>query len=389
MATVYSDDGSTYTTGGITYETSTGRAIDTTSGKYLTDIEKPNKTVDNTIKETSSNSNRKSYKKKTLSYPIARRNDSKTDYLKIEIADYEAPGLNLPAFKDQRGIKIGEDYKFEEGVTRITDVVPGGNEGSFALRQGSTAQEFPAKRKLKQIKYEISLPMPRNITDTTGVQYGEASLNPIEAAGLAVGSELIQGNIDNLKNAFGSVMNQGGRALQDSENQRAISAALSGTAIGALGGNVNANQVISRASGQILNPNLELLFQGVGLRVFPFQFQFFPRNSQEGQTVIKILRTLKEEMAPSRTSKAGNNTGVFIRTPSIFQLTYMKGKKKHPHLNSFLPTVLSDMKVNYTASGAHSTFYDGIPTHIRLDLQFKELNPLFKEDYDGVGGVGY
>ena len=343
-------------------------------------------TVDNTKKETSSNNSQKSYKKKTLSYPLARRNESKTDYLQIEIADYQAPGLNLPAFEDSSGKKI--TAKTITDNTVVSKVIPG-SEGSFALTQGSTKNNFPAKRKNKQIKYVINLPMPRNITDTTGVQYGEASLNPIEAAGLAVGSELIQGNIDNLKRAFGSVMNQGGSALQDGENQRAIAAALSGTAIGALGGNVNANQVISRASGQILNPNLELLFQGVGLRVFPFQFQFFPRNSQEGETVINIIRALKEEMAPSRTSKEGNNTGVFIRTPSIFQLTYMKGGAKHPYLNSFLPTVLSDMKINYTASGAHSTFYDGIPTHIRLDLQFKELNPLFKEDYDGVGGVGY
>ena len=343
-------------------------------------------TVDNTKKETSSNNSQKSYKKKTLSYPLARRNESKTDYLQIEIADYQAPGLNLPAFEDSSGKKI--TAKTITDNTVVSKVIPG-SEGSFALTQGSTKNNFPAKRKNKQIKYVINLPMPRNITDTTGVQYGEASLNPIEAAGLAVGSELIQGNIDNLKRAFGSVMNQGGSALQDGENQRAIAAALSGTAIGALGGNVNANQVISRASGQILNPNLELLFQGVGLRVFPFQFQFFPRNSQEGETVINIIRALKEEMAPSRTSKEGNNTGVFIRTPSIFQLTYMKGGAKHPYLNSFLPTVLSDMKINYTASGAHSTFHDGIPSHIRLDLQFKELNPLFKEDYDGVGGVGY
>ena len=43
-------------------------------------------TVDNTKKETSSNkNNQKGVKKKTLSYPLARRNDSKTDYLKIEI----------------------------------------------------------------------------------------------------------------------------------------------------------------------------------------------------------------------------------------------------------------------------------------------------------------
>ena len=349
-------------------------------------------TVDNTIKETSSNNNQQGTKKKTLSYPLARRSDSKTDYLQIEIAEYTSPGLNLPAF--QSGTKADGSPNIIPGnelteKTKITAIVGQGNEGSFALTQGSTSNNFPEKRKNKEIKYIINLPMPRNITDTTGVQYGESSLNPIEAAGLAGGSALIQGNIDALKGAFESTIRTGGQALEDKQNQQAIAAALSGTAIGALGGNVNANQVIARASGQVLNPNLELLFQGVGLRVFPFQFQFFPRNSQEGETVINILRTLKKEMAPSRTSKEGNNTGVFIRTPSIFQLTYMKGGKKHPYLNSFLPTVLSDMKVNYTASGAHSSFYDGIPTHIRLDLQFKELNPLFKEDYDGVGGVGY
>ena len=349
-------------------------------------------TVDNTIKETSSNNNQQGTKKKTLSYPLARRSDSKTDYLQIEIAEYTSPGLNLPAF--QSGTKADGSPNIIPGKeltekTKITAIVGQGNEGSFALTQGSTSNNFPEKRKNKEIKYVINLPMPINITDTTGVQYGESSLNPIEAAGLAGGSALIQGNIDALKGAFESTIRTGGQALEDKQNQQAIAAALSGTAIGALGGNVNANQVIARASGQILNPNLELLFQGVGLRVFPFQFQFFPRNSQEGETVINILRTLKKEMAPSRTSKEGNNTGVFIRTPSIFQLTYMKGGRKHPYLNSFLPTVLSDMKVNYTASGAHSTFYDGIPTHIRLDLQFKELNPLFKEDYDGVGGVGY
>ena len=42
-----------------------------------------NTTVDNTKKETSSNNSQKSYKKKTLSYPLARRNESKTDYLQI------------------------------------------------------------------------------------------------------------------------------------------------------------------------------------------------------------------------------------------------------------------------------------------------------------------
>ena len=105
--------------------------------------------------------------------------------------------------------------------------------------------------------------------------------------------------------------------------------------------------------------------------------------------VMAIIRVLKFEMAPSRTTKEGDLDGIFIRKPSIFHLRYMQGDGSHKFLHKFLPAVLSDMKVNYSASGAYSSFYDGTPTHIQVNLQFKELNPIFKEDYDGVDGVGY
>ena len=103
---------------------------------------------------------------------------------------------------------------------------------------------------------------------------------------------------------------------------------------------------------------------------------------------MDIIRTLKIEMAPSRTTKS-EAKGVFIKAPSIFHLKYKKGNGPHPFLNRFQPAVLSDMKVNYTAAGSHSTFYDGTPTNIQVDMQFKELNPIFREDYASVGGVGY
>ena len=388
MATVYSKDGSTYTTGGITYDASSGRPI-TSDGGFLLDQE--NNAIASTNKETSSSNNADGHKTKLFTYPVARKNDSETDYFMMEIAEYQAPGLNLPAFEVEgvQGSVKGNDLK-EDSV--IKGVVGQGKDGTFALKRGANNQAFTEEleEKKKKIKAIICLPMPRNITDSQGVQYGESSLNPIEATGLAAGSELLQGNINSLKNAFSATLTAGNKAISDPDTQKTIAAALSGTAIGALGGNVNANQLISRASGQILNPNLELLFQGVGIRNFPFQFQFFPRNPHEGLTVMNIIRKLKTEMAPRRTAKDGNSSnGVFIRTPSVFQLTYMKGSNKHPFLNSFLPAVLSDMKVNYSASGAHSTFYDGTPTHIRMDLQFKELNPLYAEDYDSVGGVGY
>ena len=351
-------------------------------------------TFASTDKEISSNNKAEGHKTKLFTYPVARKNDSETDYFMMEIAEYQAPGLNLPAFEvpaagGKTQVVQGSDLK-EDSV--IKGVVGQGKDGTFALKRGANNQAFtdPMEEKKKKIKAIICLPMPRNVTDSQGVQYGESSLNPIEATGLAGASEFVQGNINSLKQAFSATLSSANQAINDPQTQRTIAAALSGTAIGALGGNVNANQLISRASGQILNPNLELLFQGVGIRNFPFQFQFFPRNPHEGKTVMNIIRKLKTEMAPRRTAKDGNSSnGVFIRTPSVFQLTYMKGSNKHPFLNSFLPAVLSDMKVNYSASGAHSTFYDGTPTHIRMDLQFKELNPIYAEDYDSVEGVGY
>ena len=320
---------------------------------------------------------------KLLSYPLQRNNEADTDYLQIEIAEYEAPRLEVPVF-ESIDEKVGDKTNSYLAPKKTNNPTP------FALNRGSEKNDFVAKRKLKKIKNLIKLPIPRNVTDTQGVLYGEGSLNPLEAFGLAATTSAVNNkltNIDNLKKSFEKIVGAGSDFAKNPEQQQAIAAAISGTAIGALGGNVSPNQLVARASGQIFNPNLELLFNGVGLRTFPMSFVFFARNEKEGQVVLQIIRTFKKEMAPRRSSKA--NAGVFISAPSVFQLTYKTGTKKHKFLNRFQPAVLSDMKVNYAASGAYSSFHDGTPTHIQVDMQFKELNPIFHEDYNNVGGVGY
>ena len=338
----------------------------------------------------------KAKKAKILSYPLSRRQEQDTDYLEIVIAEYVPPGLALQgvSFTDTEKKNTGDGSNIVTTTAKSELGFTKGNgskeaidrkDASFALKTGSESN-----RKKKKIKSIINLPIPRNVTDSQGVQYGESSLNPLESVGLSAVAAAVDpaGNVQSLKNIFTSLSKGAGEALSSPEIQDTIGAAIAGTAIGALGGNVSADQLISRATGQILNPNLELLFNGVGIRTFPFSFQFFPRNRSEGQVVLDIIRTLKIEMAPSRTTKS-EAKGVFIKAPSIFHLKYKKGNGPHPFLNRFQPAVLSDMKVNYTAAGSHSTFYDGTPTHIQVDMQFKELNPIFREDYTSVGGVGY
>ena len=184
--------------------------------------------------------------------------------------------------------------------------------------------------------------------------------------------------LDMLKTEMGKV---------DGRIEKMISSALSGVAINQLGANVNPMSMITRSSGQILQSNLELLFSGVALRSFPFTFDFLPRSKDEADEVKGIIRVLKRAVVP----KNGRNA-VFINSPSQFHFEYMSGMKKHPFLNKFKVGVLSELSVNYNGAGAYSTYWDGTPTHIQVTCMYKEVSPIYQEDYDAIPpeeGVGY
>jgi hypothetical protein len=84
--------------------------------------------------------------------------------------------------------------------------------------------------------------------------------------------------------------------------------------------------------------------------------------------------------------------GIFLKSPDVFQLNYLKDGRNHPFLNKFKICALTGMQVNYTNSGTYSSYADGTPVNIRMNLTFKEINPIYHEDYlqDKSGsGVGY
>ena len=329
----------------------------------------------------------KKAKLKSYRYPYDRiENDM--DYLRIKVAEYKAPLAD--------GFPSGlSELKLTEDKTKVDDSGYGVNKS--ALKQIAESTGTKANRPgLKNPIYQMVLPIPQQISDISAIDWTDGKMNPLEAYGLAATSSIIkqggQGAIEAGRAAI-DFLNQAGKDLQTASGnaniQDALIAAISGQAIGALGGNVSANSIIARATGQVLNPNLELLFNGVNLRVFPFTFEFFPRNRNEAVEVRNIIKALKYSMLPSK----NGSEGVFISAPYVFQLEYMKGNKKHPFLNHFLPMALTNMSVSYTGSNTYSTFYDGSPTHIRMDVVFKELNPIYKEDHDLLGDddttVGY
>ena len=323
--------------------------------------------------------NNKSYDSdlpKTVRYPNTGLDD-KMDFLVLRIAEFEPSGVdlsNLIPVQNTTNENTGEE-SFAVDTENIT--------GSLALKTATESN----RNNLKKPKHTIYLPIPRQIQDSNSVQFGDGKLNPLEALGAGViQAGLRNPNFESIKQGISSLISTATGAATN--NSEAIAAAVSGRAIGALGGNIRPNDLIARASGQILQPNLELLFQGVQLRQFPFQFEFFPRNIDEAVKVKNIIRILKKSMAAKAQNDKGR--GIFIKQPDIFQLEYKKGGGEHPFLNKFLPMHLTDMKINYSASGTYSTFYDGTPTHMIVQCSFTEVNPVYKEDYANAGeGVGY
>ena len=260
--------------------------------------------------------------------------------------------------------------------------------------------------KATKILGSIILQMPSNIQDGNAVDYGESKMNTLMGAaagvigaGIEGGGEVISGMLSKdkasveaakgkmsqeMKNAMGtdaSVMD----AASDFVTAKATSAAL-----GALGGNVSAAQLLARQTGQIFNPNMELLFNGPTLRNFNFSFKMTPRSPEEALEVKNIIRMFKLNMAP-KTKNTGSvgGSGIFLKTPSVFELRYKKGAGEHPFLHKFKQCFLTNISVNYTGEGVYATYDDATPISMTMDLSFKELEPIYDVDYDFADGVGF
>jgi len=295
--------------------------------------------------------------------------DESTDYLRIGIVEY----------KPIAGTKADPSKK------EFTTLV--GKPGS--------------RRNGKKTKATIILPIPSNIEDGNAVSYSDSSLNALNAAiaGLSmdvmtkVGGEIGKGNFQTAQEQLLSALGNTAGKITGKEAIDLFTKQLASMAVGTLGGNISVDQLLARQDGSILNPNMELLFNGPTLRSFRFSFKMTPRSEKEMQHIKHIIRCFKQNMAPQvQSSGSGTiNQNLFLKTPNVFELTYMQGNNKHSFLHNFKQCFLENMSVNYTGEGTYATYDDGTPISMVMNLQFKELEPIYNIDYTETEytGVGY
>ena len=312
-----------------------------------------------------------------LRYPLQALTSS-TDYLQIDIGNYEP---------------VGERYLNTPGSSKryVTSTSRGSSNSTAHL---STRPLINAGT--------ILLPIPAQITDTNAVEYGAKQINGLEAWAAGTGEDIM--NIDWSKS-------QDLQQLAKEQGQKALSEITAGvgniemaktrmrkqflgSALNIFNSDVDAAQLLSRSTGEILNPHMELLFSGPTIRNFNFAFKFTPRNELEAQQVKLIIRAFKQNMAPKIRGSAGSamSGSWFLKTPNVFKIQYKSGNRNHPFLNKFKECFLKNVSTSYTADGVYTTYDDGTPTSMLLDLAFKETEPIYDDDYDegpGTEGVGY
>ena len=320
-----------------------------------------------------------------LRYPLEALTGT-TDYLQIDIIEFKRPPNQI--------------------------IRPTGSGANTLNRAVGRTTSGSLARKAVINDGSILLQVPSQVQDSNSVQFGDSEMNTI--AGAAAG-------------AISGVMKEGGQALSDSiqgkkgageaisdlvakgkagaENmigntpglinaaQTGLNAKLTSAALGVFGANVSTSQLLARSTGQVFNPNLELLFDKPTLRSFRFSFKMTPRSLAESRQCRLIIRSFKQNMAPKANTEGSGSLGgssIFLKSPNIFELRYRKGNRDHPFLHKFKQCFLTDFSVNYTAEGTHTTYNDATPVSMTMDMTFKEIEPIYDVDYkDSDNSVGF
>jgi len=266
------------------------------------------------------------------------------------------------------------------------------------MRVKETTRESQTQQEKDTASRTFVFPIPSQLQTTSSMNYEQSGLGFLGAT--AAGRSNLQGagtdvvnsvqqKIDDIVNIFGDAQTDDADRAELAQGQLAtlgtvigatyLGSKLSGNALGgAIAGIVTGNAI---SEGLLLgekiavNPHLAVLFKGVGLRQFGFQYKFVARNKTESDKLKQIIQALQYHMHPDYF--VGN---LAFQYPDEFEITFSKNRSSH--LFNIKKSVLTSLTVNYNGEGIPIFFEDiGGPVSIDINMNFQETKILTKRDY--------
>jgi len=291
-----------------------------------------------------------------LRFPEDIQNNS-SDYIKFEFFEYKSPiaGAATGSFTSyQPEIPRGTSRGISIFLTMPSDI-----QSNFGGSWGGKETTSLAQAALGQVAAPVASAM------TTGKikeAVGKSALltNP----GTAVK--------DTLK-AFGD---DGIKFLADSFSK-----------LPGMGANLGPNDVLQLTTGNILNPNTELLYGGLGLRTHGYSFKMIPRTKEEASAMIDIVKAFKEACLPDYGGAIFGTEGRnFLKVPDLCEVTFWRRNNTNTGIipNEYLPKYklsgITSVNVGYVTDGNYMAFSDGKPMGIQLTVGFTETKLVFRDD---------
>ena len=231
----------------------------------------------------------------------------------------------------------------------------------------------------ERILGSVLLPVPNAVNDANSCSWGQDTMNAAQIAASDIAMKTItEGAGAGMNTAEGvkdAAVKQGGADVKD-----ALAQYFAGQATGVKG-------ILARTKGQVINPNMELIFNGPQLRPFNFTFKMSPRDERESITIKKIIRMFKQSMAPAR-----SESSLFLKAPNTYKLQFLEGSaREHKFLPKIKECAMTGFNVNYTPDGNYATYRNSAMVAVEISFSFQELEPIFNNDYDqdGDASIGF
>jgi len=236
----------------------------------------------------------------------------------------------------------------------------------------------------KSVSY-ISLYMPNSLTASYSANYEEMSLTSdlgslvttLRAIG-SMGEEGLTGALSGIGNNVGT----------DPATITAVTGALQAGGVDLAGVNIeNIGTLLQRASGYAINPQLQMIYKGTGLRSFDLEFTFTPISASEANDVNNIIQQFRFYSSPTLGQSGFNNTtqattdSMYLIPPAIFNVQFYVNGIESPYLAKYGDCILESVQVNYAPNG-FAAFVDGSMVQTQLSLSFKEMNILTRDNFN-------
>lgn len=136
-------------------------------------------------------------------------------------------------------------------------------------------------------------------------------------------------------------------------------------------------QAVSIGGGIALNPRASLLFDGIDLKEYAFEWTLVPKSPEESILIRNVIQKLKQNALPSYATN-GTFARAMLNYPATVDISLLGVDPDHYF--RFKTAMIKNVNVNYTPNGL-SILRGGKPSAVNISINLIETDIHTAEDY--------